>query len=64
MPAAICERLMQFRSGPESLVFYACEACKPQLEAGDLSCFFARESDPVKPVDPDDEITCDLCRGQ
>lgn len=62
MATAVCQRRLQFEAGPESYVFAACEECRPQLEKGAVMCFFPLAADPVEPVDPDDELTCDLCR--
>jgi hypothetical protein len=61
---AIWKRVLQFRAGPESHTFYACDAHRPELERGDLhsGLFFGRPADAVEAVDPEDEIACDLCR--
>lgn len=59
---AVWKRLMQFEAGPETHTFYGCHAHKDELERGDVMCFFPLRNEPVRPVDPEDEIDCDLCR--
>lgn len=61
---AICSRVMQFRAGPNAYTFHACPECRPALERGEAGdgLFFTTADEPVKAVDPDDDITCDLCR--
>lgn len=57
-------RTLQFCAGPQTNIFYACEDGKADLERGDVGSglFWIIASEPVQPVDPDDEITCDCCR--
>lgn len=56
--------MLQFQSGPNEHRFYACERHVPQLLAGDMQLFFGRNYDVSEPVDADDEIECDWCRGE
>ena len=58
---AVASRRLQFRAGPGDYTFFACADCLPHLEHGDVSLFIAIRDEPVQPVDPDDEIDCDLC---
>jgi hypothetical protein len=64
MTPATWSRVLQFRSGPQDHTFYTCDEHRPALEDGSAGsgCFFASARDPIHPVDPDDEIECDLCR--
>lgn len=74
---ALYRRRLQFRSGPESYVFHACEKHRRKLgeadhisgrsqddqkDTSDVLCFFGHKNDKVEAVDPDDEETCDFCR--
>jgi hypothetical protein len=61
---AVASRVSQFRAGPQAETFYACAACLPALTRGEAGGgnFFTTVAEPVRPVDPADEITCDLCR--
>lgn len=60
MAIAISSRVLQFRAGPNEHRFHACEEHEDMLVSNDL--FFAVNTDPVEPCDPDDEIECDWCR--
>lgn len=62
MSYAIASRRMQFEAGPEKQTFYACADCLPELRKGQVMCFLVLRDEDVQPVDPDDEIDCDLCR--
>lgn len=64
MNYAIACRRLQFRSGPESQVFYCCLEHRPRLEDGSAGngCFFASPKDPIQLVELTDEIECDECR--
>ena len=66
MRIAVWQRRLQFRAGPQSTVFHACAdaSCKSALERADVGTglFFGRITDVMEPVDPDDEIPCDVCR--
>ena len=59
-------RRMQFCAGPEQHTFYACHnsECRTALLRGDVgsSCFFVIVGEPMMPVDPEDDIRCDVCR--
>ena len=55
-------RRLEFRSGPESHTFSACEAHRHLLDTGNVNCFFAVDRQPIAAVDPADEIECDFCR--
>lgn len=57
---AYYKRKLEFRSGPENHTFYACQEHKYLLDSGDVSCFFAVESQPTEPNH--DGIECDFCR--
>jgi hypothetical protein len=56
-------RVLQFRAGPGSYTFHACDDCKVLLERAEMGTglFFATADEPVRPVDPADEIDCDGC---
>lgn len=63
MRTAIACRVLQFRAGPESHRFYACEQHAAQLEKDwPIDLFFSTDRDPVEPVDEADEMDCDFCR--
>jgi hypothetical protein len=57
-------RTLRFCAGPQTHTFYACTECKPELERATLhhGLFAIMPSEPIRPVDPDDELTCDCCR--
>lgn len=59
---AICKRVMQFTAGPNEHEFHACAEHRPQLEAGDVDLFFATANEPVREVDPEDEMSCWFCQ--
>lgn len=60
---AIWSRVLQFRAGPNETEFHACAKHRPQLEKDwPLDLFFSTVEEPVKAVDPDDEIECYFCR--
>jgi hypothetical protein len=61
-PIATHRRRLQFESGPEKQLFYACKDCLPDLEAGRYTCFYPLPSEPVEACEPDEDVTCDLCR--
>lgn len=59
---AVYSRVMEFRSGPQSETFYACETHRNALEEGIFNDnFFVTKDAPVEPVEPGD-ATCDWCR--
>jgi hypothetical protein len=63
---AVVSQRLQFVSGPETHVFYACDRHreslgKPWYENG---LFFALPEWPAEPVDKAEEIECDYCRGE
>lgn len=64
MPLALWSRKLQFRAGPNAHTFFACEEGKAALERGDVGSglFFTTADEPVRPVDPDEDIQCDCCR--
>jgi hypothetical protein len=64
MPVALWSRRLQFSAGPESHEFYACAEGKAALERGEAGSglFFATADEPLREVDPNDEIECDCCR--
>lgn len=56
-------RLMGFCAGPQNHTFVACEAHRPELERGDVSCFWRLKDEPVRAVDLDDEdARCYFCQ--
>lgn len=60
---AVASRVLQFCAGPNEHRFYACEAHRPLLEAGEYSgLFFGVTKDEVQPENADDELQCDYCR--
>jgi hypothetical protein len=63
---AVVSRRMQFCAGPESTVFYACERHRSDLDrpwyANQL--FYTLDRWPIEPVNEDDDIACDSCRGE
>ena len=59
---AVCSRRLQFEAGPQTHRFYVCEEHRHDLERGDVSCFFATATEPLRDEDEDKEIPCDLCR--
>lgn len=59
---AIAARRLEFRSGPNSHIFYACREHTTLLDTGDVDNFFAVPRHPVFFISPDDGIECDFCR--
>jgi hypothetical protein len=59
---SVAKREMQFCAGPETQVFHACGGHRQTLEKGDVSCFLVLRDQPVRDVDPHEEIECDFCR--
>lgn len=59
---ARASRRMQFCAGPQTHTFYACADHAADLAGGAVSCFLVMTNEPVRRVDPAEEITCDLCR--
>lgn len=58
---ATWKRKLQFRSGPQQAMFYACDEHKHNIEGdGKVSPFFAREKDAIE-VNGDGELPCDFC---
>jgi len=57
-------RVLQFRAGPQSAEFTACEAHKQDLMDGTVSNFFADPADLITSEDLDDDepIGCYFCR--
>lgn len=64
-PAAFA-RTMQFCAGPQSHTFYACTEHRAQLGAAWFvnELFYTLPQWPVLDVSEDDEIPCDVCRGE
>lgn len=66
MAVAVWSRKLQFCAGPNDYTFHVCDECKPCLEGAwptiTPSLFFSTPDEPIRPVDPDDEIGCDGCR--
>lgn len=64
---ATCSRLMQFKAGPNSARFYACDRHRPTLAAEGWHAnglFFTTPNEPVQDEDPEDEIECSFCRSE
>jgi hypothetical protein len=65
MPIAIWSRRYQFCAGPQTHAFAACASCAPEvLRDGWLpnGLFFTIAGHGPAPVDPQDEVPCDLCQ--
>lgn len=66
MKRATCYRRLQFRSGPESMEFRACEEHRPLLVSGDVTCFMLKAGEVIHELDAQtveyEDIDCDLCR--
>jgi hypothetical protein len=62
MDYAVCSRLLGFDAGPQNETFYACEAHRSRLAAGDVSCFHALKDHPIEEMDTESEVECDFCR--
>jgi hypothetical protein len=59
---AIASLVLEFRSGPQSTRFYACPLHVVDLPTAGGGLFFRAQGSALEPVNPDDEMTCDLCR--
>lgn len=60
---AVWARLFQFQSGPEKHKFYACAKHKDGLKKPPM-CFMVIPESVLEAVDPEDELTCDICLGE
>lgn len=52
MRNATCQRILQFRAGPNSTSFAACDRHRPLLEAGDVGNFFGHPDDKIEELNP------------
>ena len=62
MNLATTRRRLQFCAGPQTIEFFACPEHRATLDQGDVSCFRVMRTEPVRDVDPDEDIECDFCR--
>ena len=62
---AVVVRKLQFVAGPGRTDFHACAEHRGVLESRqEYNLHYVIDSEPVRTVDEDDEIPCDVCRGE